>query len=201
MKNVIFIPCPSQPDMKTAAETAAERLLEISVVPELYCGTAVYNGAPENGAPGIILIFPDGCDEDARKAGREFSSQLCTEFCTVGQPSSLTIGSAGNNQLENRQRPLRRAQNSRCPLLVLSGSGKDYGIGNSNHSRYRCRRDMAGTSHGLLSAFLFQRTGIFGLKPNLKKAGIFPAFFMGIILPDYADYGCFSGILALRLKS
>ena len=35
----------------------------------------------------------------------------------------------------------------------------------------------------------------------LKKAGIFPAFFMGIILPDYADYGCFSGILALRLKS
>lgn len=54
MKNVIFIPCPSQPDMKTAAETAAERLLEISVVPELYCGTAVYNGAPENGAPGII---------------------------------------------------------------------------------------------------------------------------------------------------
>lgn len=93
MKNVIFIPCPSQPDMKTAAETAAERLLEISVVPELYCGAAVYNGAPGNGIPGIILIFPDGCDEDARKAGREFSSQLCTEFCTVGQPSSLTIRS------------------------------------------------------------------------------------------------------------
>lgn len=93
MKNVILFLGPSQPDMKTAAETAAERLLEISIVPELHCGTAVYNGAPENGAPGIILIFPDGCDEDARKAGREFSSQLCTEFCTVGQPSSLTIRS------------------------------------------------------------------------------------------------------------
>lgn len=138
MKNVIFIPCPSQPDMKTAAETAAERLLEISIVPELHCGTGSLQRRPGKWRSRNNFNFSRRLRRRCPQSRpRIFIATVYgVLYCRTAlvfddtfiyrQLRDRHIGSAGNNQLENRQRPLRGPQNSRCPLLVLSGSGKDY---------------------------------------------------------------------------
>lgn len=76
MKNVFCVAISKYNDWEIASENVAQRLISIGVEAQIAEALAVQSNELCLGIPAVVVFFDDCCVDEAKKAVREFSSEL-----------------------------------------------------------------------------------------------------------------------------